>query len=172
MIMACGWLRIFVVSLMHVACVCGHSCVLFTQGGFFCEEALLHDDRVAAWTAIAGDWAELLFLLGADFLALCDHFPELKQRLLFHEKGKAKGKKATDVMSMHEEKLRLRQQQRRGGEIFVPGQRMPVGEATRRRSVAQSVSVAQGVVGAMTANLSRGGTATHSAESKSTSLEA
>ena len=86
------------------------------SGGFFCEDALLHNDRVAPWTAMAGDWAELLFLKGSDFLALCVHHPELKQRLLFHEKGKAKGKRATDIMSMHEEKLRLHQQ-RRGATI-------------------------------------------------------
>ena len=50
-------------------------------GGFFGEDALLNSGKLAKWTAMAGDWSELLLLRGDDFRALGQAEPELKQKV-------------------------------------------------------------------------------------------
>lgn len=54
------------------------------------EDSLLRE-RVAPWTAMAGDWCELMRLKGSDFRELAQAHPELLQRVEMHEREKRAG---------------------------------------------------------------------------------
>jgi len=73
-------------------------------GGFFGEDALLNSGTLSKWTAMAGDWSELLLLRGDDFRALGRAEPELKQKVAFLTRGKHTH--TVDVLGAHERQLR------------------------------------------------------------------
>lgn len=78
-------------------------------GGYLGEEALVHSNRIAQSTAMAGDWSQVLTLTGVNFRTLANSHPELLQRVTFH----LRGKEATDVLKNEELALRMNQEGRR-----------------------------------------------------------
>ena len=79
------------------------------------EDSLLRD-RVAPWTAMAGDWCELMKLRGEDFRELCQAHPELLSRVEMHARTKRAAGADASTVSLNARCHEIRMQQ----EGFAP----------------------------------------------------